>query len=210
VRQVKRYNLGPVKPDCTFDGCTNPQYGYGLCEGHNQQRRRGSELKPLRSRMKGKVCARCGDGTPAYVSSSGEPLCRKHHARWVRHGDSVKLSRNGVRPMAEKIIKDAVANRDRSVCWLDWAELPCWEAFDGGGGTVTRGYPTVGRTKVMWMVMEADGRPRPPAPANHGLHGCDNSACWNPDHLRWGTHEQNMTDLQAVRNYCAHCPHCNP
>lgn len=206
----KRYNLGPDKPDCTFDECDRPQYGNGLCAAHNQQRIRGSELKPIKTRKPVRPCVKCADGTPSVVSTSGEPLCRKHHARWQRHGDSAKLSRNGVRPMALQVVSEAVATRDRSECWTDWADLPCWDAFEGGGGAVTRGYPTVGRDKVMWLSLEADGRPRPPAPANHGLHGCDNTLCWNPGHLRWGTHAENMDDLQSVRNYCKHCAHCNP
>ncbi len=39
-------------PECRFDGCTKPQYNadHGLCAGHNMQRKRGQELRPLQSR----------------------------------------------------------------------------------------------------------------------------------------------------------------
>ena len=104
-----------------------------------------------------------------------------------------------------------VAIRDRSVCWTDWSELPCWEGLDGWGGSMSNGYPMLGRgIKVMWLVLEADGRPRPPAPNNHGLHSCDTPACWNPAHLRWGGHEGNLGDRVRKLGYCQHCAHCNP
>lgn len=207
----KRYNLGPVKPDCIFKGCDRPQYGHELCEAHNQQRIRGTGLKPIRryGSPNPKTCDECDDGAEAVVSTSGRPLCRKHHARWLRHGDSAKRSRNDLRPLAMIMIENWIADRDRSECWTDWANRPEWSGYDGGGA-VTRGYPTLGRDRVMRLVLIASGRPVPPAPGNHGLHNCDNKLCLNPDHLRWGTHRENMGDLQAVRNYCKHCTHCNP
>ena len=33
-----------------------------------------------------------------------------------------------------------------------------------------------------------------PKPGDHALHSCDNPPCINPDHLRWGTHQENMAD----------------
>lgn len=210
LRPIKRYNLGP-KPPCTFDGCERPQYAFTICEGHNRQRVAGKPLTPLRTyRKKSSPCAVCGDDTPAVIYKSGDPLCRKHYAQWKRGETPRKLTRNDVKLLGLAAIADAVANRDRSECWLDWQTWSCWDGLDGHGGTVTAGYPTIGSTRVMWFVMEADGRPRPPAPANHGLHSCDNKLCLNPDHLRWGTHRENMQDIIDSRNYCQHCAHCNP
>lgn len=40
--------------------------------------------------------------------------------------------------------------------------------------------------------------PRPSPPNNFALHSCDNRACVNVRHLRWGSHDDNMQDL-AVR-----------
>lgn len=37
-----------MTPGCGFDGCERPHYGKGLCQPHYGQRRRGTELKPLR------------------------------------------------------------------------------------------------------------------------------------------------------------------
>lgn len=209
---TKKYNLGPDKPDCVFEGCERPQYAYELCASHNRQRRRGKELSPLRSNGRAlKMCAVCDDGTPSALSSSGEPLCRKHHSRWVRYGNARALSRNEVRAKAVEVLTKMIRDRDRSSCWTDWADWPVWAEIQGGfGGAVTVGYPTVGSTRVMHIALELDGRPQPEAPANHGLHSCANKLCLNPDHLRWGTHQDNMMDLQAERGYCQHCSHCNP
>lgn len=198
------------KGTCRFDGCTGAIKARGLCNGHYQQESKGQALRALRIRhMTPQACAADGCESRSRVNASGRPLCATHHSRWLYHGDPNKLTKDGVRPRALACIADAVAIRDRSTCWDDWATQPCWEGLDGYGGTISRGYPTIGPDKVMWYVMEADGRPRPQAPANYGLHSCDNSLCWNPAHLRWGTHEENLADFAATRNYCQHCAHCN-
>ncbi len=48
-----------------------------------------------------------------------------------------------------------------------------------------------------WIVLENDGRPRPPHPNNLALHTCpdeDNGECLNPAHLRWGSRADNARD----------------
>jgi len=36
-----------------------------------------------------------------------------------------------------------------------------------------------------------------PGEQDHALHSCDNPPCVNPEHLRWGTHQENMDDVRA-------------
>lgn len=46
------------------------------------------------------------------------------------------------------------------------------------------------------LVLELSGKPMPKA-GMFALHRCDNPACINPGHLRWGTHQDNMDDMKA-------------
>ncbi len=208
VGDYKPRTRGPVTV-CSFNGCELPATAKGLCGSHRDQQRRGMKLTQLQPRRKHTVCVVEGCATRATSFTSGEPMCSKHHQRWVKHGDANKLTRDAVRPLGLAAIADSVANRDRSQCWTDWSQLPCWEGLGGWGGKATNGYPMLGEHAVMHLSMEADGRPRPEAPANHGLHSCDTPACWNPAHLRWGTRSDNANDMHKQRNHCQHCAHCN-
>lgn len=197
--------------NCAYEGCPHPVKSRGWCNGHYMQLRRGATLTPVKARRPSQPCAVDDCGSPARDYKSGQGLCSKHHQRWRAHGDPLKLTKWVAYETGLQAIREAVANRDRSECWLDWSELPCWETLDGWGGAYRAGYPILGRgERVMWLAMSEDGRPRPAAPKNYGLHSCDTPACWNPDHLRWGTHGENLKDRAGKLNYCKHCVHCNP
>lgn len=71
----------------------------------------------------------------------------------------------------------------------------CW---GWTGDTDRNGYGVfcVGSTKFSahsWSLEHIGGVPRP-TPTSMGLHSCDNPPCTNPDHLRWGEHQDNSND----------------
>lgn len=42
------------------------------------------------------------------------------------------------------------------------------------------------------------------------LHSCDNPPCCNPDHLRWGSHQDNIDDMMSRGRYIARPGDQNP
>lgn len=207
LKRPKGESLGADR--CSFEGCDAGVKVRDLCGAHSEQRRRGSELRPVKRRRARVNCSVGGCIKDAAAFSSGSPLCNAHQSRWRRTGVVGDSLRDQTRTLGMLAINDAVANRDRSGCWTDWADLSCWAGLEGYGGNYNAGgYPLLGHDKVMHLALIADGRPRPKTPANHGLHSCDVKACWNPAHLRWGSHGENMADMWSRLDRCKHCPHC--
>lgn len=73
----------------------------------------------------------------------------------------------------------------------------CWPWL---GKINVRGY---GATKMMGRnvgahrIALAFATERLPGPSEFALHSCDNPICCNPHHLRWGTHAENMRDMEV-------------
>lgn len=74
-------------------------------------------------------------------------------------------------------------------------ENMCWE----WRGSLSKGY---GQIKVNGRPLRAHRMAYEVAKGDipegmHILHSCDNPKCCNPAHLRPGTHQENMDDMQA-------------
>lgn len=80
------------------------------------------------------------------------------------------------------------------------------------GASTLAGYGIIniaGHTRTANSVsLELAGKLRP-SPESFALHKCDTPPCVNPDHLFWGTHEDNMADQKAKRRHWAtRAPRC--
>lgn len=70
-------------------------------------------------------------------------------------------------------------------------------------GANTGRYPVFrvgdGNAQATQVALILSGKPKPEAPCNHALHSseCITKLCVNPEHLRWGTHIENMQDARA-------------
>lgn len=89
-----------------------------------------------------------------------------------------------------KWLVEQVETRDRSECWI-------WPF-----GTNGLGYGKVKledrRTEYVHVLALSMEEPRPEGmECRHTCPGGSNSLCFNPDHLVWGTHEENMQDRFA-------------
>lgn len=72
-------------------------------------------------------------------------------------------------------------------CWL-YTGFIKWDGY--GWMQHKRKFMTASR--FAWIITNGEI-----AEGQHVMHKCDNPPCCNPDHLRLGTHEENMADMAA-------------
>lgn len=107
-----------VSSACTFEGCDRPLSAFGLCQGHDRQRKKGRELTPIAPVMsnKGKTCR----GPECSKPATTKGLCTAHYSQHKRYGELLPLGmrRPGAQRMYEGVScafegcgKPAVAHR---------------------------------------------------------------------------------------------------
>lgn len=76
----------------------------------------------------------------------------------------------------------------------------CWEWL---GHQTNRGYGTIKYHQVGFLAHRVAlyFACKPVSQDMHACHRCDNPLCCNPDHLFWGTHQNNMDDMNS-KNRC--------
>lgn len=115
-------------------------------------------------------------------------MCNSHRRKYLKHGTVEGAGRAG-RGEPWRWLVQSVRSRRRDVgCWVDRP----WKSQSNG-------YPTAtppGRTqrRAGHLVLELDGRPRPKGAVM--MHLCDVTECLNPDHLKWGTQQENIEDMR--------------
>lgn len=129
-----------------------------------------------------KTCSVEGCGKSPVVAKG---FCRRHYQRWHRYGNPEEPLKRPIETLTW--LKEQIATRDR--------DEGCWEWPFGKTG---RGYGEIyfqgKRIRAHNAALILDGYPEPAAPNNFGLHSCDNPPCFNPSHLRWGSHKDNCAD----------------
>jgi hypothetical protein len=134
------------------------------------------------------LCSITACGKPHYAKG----YCRNHSYRHRMHGDPTAGKAAQGEPLAW-IRAHALHVGDECLKWP-------FARFPNGYGVVHYEDQTMHASRV--MCIEAHGEPSPDTPFS--LHSCGNgkNGCVHPEHLRWGTQEENMADSVADGTRC--------
>ena len=128
--------------------------------------------------------------------ATGNGLCKAHNTQLYRGQQ--------LRPLRPR--RKSRPARNMSLHELaDWILDQC-ERTKGGclewHGLAKRGYGRIlheGKAQQTHRLVLAAKKGEPIDPSMQARHHCDNPPCCNPDHLDWGTHEENTMDAVLRR-----------
>lgn len=177
---------------CSFEGCLNkvrPEGGaliLGLCRKHYDQ----VENKLRKHPVKNLVCP--VESCKRKVTSKG--FCYTHRRRIRLYGDPLK-SKNKIseyKTPKERFWSLAAITADNQRCW-EWKGT---KRGDGYGAFWFNSKPFIAH-RAAWYFFYG----KHPNKELFLLHSCDNRLCVNPNHLREGTHLENMQDARERRRF---------
>lgn len=166
---------------CSVDGCERPHEARGWCRMHYRRWAAHGDPGPAE-----KLKRRGEPPTPCSVEDCGRLARIKGFC--FRHYNNQRRNNGDPLPRTEK----SLWRRLEEVGW-DVTDSGCWE---WRGNRNASGYGRItyrGEYLIASRAMLALHSP----PGTGDLvtrHKCDNPPCVNPDHLEWGTHEDNMRD----------------
>lgn len=184
--------------------CTLPAAATGWCGKHAATFRRNGD--PLHIEKVLTPCHYCPEDLPIAKSKrvgtddKGNPVCRKHYARWQRHGDALYQARR--EPTMEHDSKSF------------------WTLVDTRGGDMEKCWPWTGTVSVhgygvwrktpahrMAYILSGGGHPEGNV-VDHRCHdpkeceggACEHRRCCNPTHLKSVTQAENCSAERSSRH----------